>query len=65
MHLERGDVNKKARPDELVVLVMIAQHMADILAKKTLDAFPEFLDAIDVLLLPSARSHPAHPAGAV
>ncbi len=35
---------------------MIAQHVANILAKKTLDAFTKFLDAIDVLLLHSPGS---------
>src|SRR5438132_355826 len=29
---------------------MIAQHVANILAKKTLGAFPEFLNAIDIFL---------------
>src|SRR5947207_9219898 len=53
MHLERGGVDQKARTDELVVLAVIAEDMADILAKETLDAFPEFLDAIDVFLLHS------------
>jgi len=57
MHLERGGVNQKARADEFVVLPVIAQDVANVLAEKTLDAFPEFLDAIDVRLL--------HPPGAV
>jgi hypothetical protein len=57
MHLESGHINQKARPDESIVHPMIAQHVADILAKKTLDAFPEFLHPIDVLVL--------HPPGAV
>ena len=52
-----ADVNQKARADEFVVLLVIAQDVADILAKKTLDAFPEFLHAIDVVL--------RHPPGAI
>ena len=56
VHLECGGVNEKARPDEFIVLVMIAQHVANILAKKALDAFAEFLHAIDVLLLHPPRS---------
>ena len=60
VHLQRRHVNEKTRPDELVVLVMVAQHVADILAKKTLDAFPEFLHAIDVLL-----RHPPRAVGRV
>src|SRR5471032_1512146 len=31
MHLERGDVNEKTWADEFSVLVVIAQHVADIL----------------------------------
>ena len=60
MHFERGGVNEKARPDELVVHVMVAQHMADVLAKKALDAFAEFLHAIDVLLC-----HPPRAVGGI
>ena len=45
-----ADVDQKTRPDKFLVLVMIAQDVADILAKKTLDALAEFLHAIDVLL---------------
>ena len=48
MHLERGGVNQKARPDEFVVLPVIAQDVADVLAEEALDALAELLDAIDV-----------------
>src|SRR5437879_10198482 len=37
--------------------LMVAEHVADILTKKTFNAFPELLHTIDVLLL--------HPPGAV
>ena len=50
MHLQRGGVDEKARPDELVVLVMIAQDVADVLAEEALDALPELLHAVHVLL---------------
>ena len=64
MHLERGRINQETRPDELIVHVVIAQDVANILAKKALDAFPKFLDAIDVLPAASARCRPAHRAAA-
>src|SRR2546430_8884532 len=57
MLLQRRNINQKARADEFGVLSMVAQDMADVLAEKALDAFPEFLDAIDVLL--------RHPPGAI
>src|SRR5262249_29368949 len=53
MHLQRGDMNQETWPDEFVVHLVIAQHVADVLTKKTFDALPEFLHAIDVLLLHS------------
>ncbi len=56
MHLERGHVDEKPRPDELVVLVMVAQHVAHILAQEALDALPELLDAIDVGLGDAPRT---------
>ncbi len=51
MHLERGDVNKVARANELVVLAVLAQDVTDILAKEALDALAKFLHAFDVHLL--------------
>src|SRR5204862_5044415 len=57
MHFERGHVDEKPRADKFLVFPMIAQDVADVLAEKTLDAFPEFLDASDVFLL--------HATGAV
>jgi len=56
MHLQRGDMNQKSRSDEFVVHLVVAQHVANVLAKKALDAFPELLDAIDVVLLHPPRS---------
>ena len=57
MHLQGRSVNKKARADKFVVHVVIAQDVANILAKKTFNAFSKFLHAIDVLLL--------HPPGSI
>ena len=56
VHIERGHVNQKARSDKLLVFLMIAQDMANVLTQEALDAFPEFLDAIDVYLRHSPGS---------
>jgi hypothetical protein len=53
MHFQRGDVNQESRTDKFVVQLMVAQNMANILAKKAFDTFTKFLHAIDVLLLHS------------
>ena len=60
VHLERRRVHEEARADELVVLVVVAQHVADVLAEEALDALAEFLHAIDVGLL-----HPPRAVGRV
>jgi hypothetical protein len=52
MHLERRDPHEEARPRELVLQLMRAQHVADVLAQETFDALAELLRAIDVVLLP-------------
>ena len=50
----------KRGPGEAVLLVVIAEDVTHVLAEEALDALPELLDAIDVLLLhppvPSASS---------
>src|SRR5688572_10434060 len=51
MHLEPGDAHEESGAAELFLFVVIAQDMADILAKKTLDALAEFLHSIDVALV--------------
>src|SRR5215510_4120591 len=51
MHFQSGDAHEKAWAAELFSLRMIAQHVADILAEKAFNAFPEFLDAIDFALI--------------
>ena len=56
MHLERRHVNKKARPNELLVLVVFAQYVTDVLTQETFNAFSKFLDPIHVLLLHTPAS---------
>ena len=53
MHLQRGDMNEKTRTDKFIMHLVVAQNVADVLTKITLDAFPEFLHTIDILLLHS------------
>ena len=51
MHLQRRGVNHMSRTCEFVVKRMFPQYMADILTKKTLDAFPELLDPVNIPLI--------------
>src|SRR5439155_23751801 len=51
MHLQAGDPDHESGPEEGVLAVMVAQHVADVLAQVALDALSEFDDAVDVLLL--------------
>ena len=60
MHLERRRVHQMARADELVEHLVIAQHVADVLAQKALDALPELLHALHVHL-----RHPPRAVGRV
>src|SRR6516162_2469978 len=60
VHLQGGDVDEKSRTDELVVLLVIAQDMAHVLAQETLNALAKLLHAIDVGL-----AHPPGPVGSV
>src|SRR5689334_7573898 len=57
VHLERGGINQETRPDKLIMFAMVAENVTNVLAQKAFDAFPKFLDAVDVALL--------HPPGAV
>src|SRR5262245_1462331 len=50
MHFEAGDAHKEARPAESVLLLVVAQHVADVLAEEALDALAELLDPIGLLL---------------
>ena len=51
VHLERRGVHEEARADELLVQLVVAQHVADVLAEEALDALPELLHALDVALV--------------
>ena len=58
VHLQLGDAHEEARPREVrLVLGMVADHVADVLAEEALDALPELLAPLHVLL--------PHPPGAV
>src|SRR5271166_1321624 len=50
MHFQCRGKNQKARADEFLVLVMVAQHMTDVLAQEAFDALAKFLDAVNVPL---------------
>src|SRR5439155_8491212 len=51
MHFKRRNVHEKTWPDELVVQMVLAQHVANVLAQIALDAFAKLLNPIDVSLL--------------
>src|SRR5262249_35990251 len=58
VHVQLGQAHEEARPEELgLVLVVVPDDVADVLAQETFDALPELLPAVDVLL--------HHPVGAV
>ena len=42
---------RKRGPAKLVLRVVVAQHVADVLAEEALDALAELLHAVDVVLL--------------
>src|SRR5580704_7387983 len=46
MKLEAGDTDEKARTAEFGFGVVLTKDVADVLAKKTLDTFAEFLHAV-------------------
>src|SRR5262249_4463289 len=51
VHLEAGDADKEARSGEAILLIVIAQHVAHVLAQEALDAFAKLLHPVDVFLL--------------
>src|SRR5260370_33998110 len=51
MHLETRDAHKETGTAKLLLFVVIAQHMTNVLAKKTLYAFAKLLHAIDFALI--------------
>src|SRR5882672_3119843 len=46
VHLEGGQADHQARPDERVLARLVAQHVTDVLAEKTFDAFAELLHPV-------------------
>src|SRR5712664_4647654 len=50
VHLQGGYVQEEARADEALVHLVLAEHVADVLAEEALDALAELLHALDVLL---------------
>src|SRR6202030_2224715 len=50
MHLQRRDAHEEARTAERVLLIVIAQDVADVLAEEALDAFAKLLHAVEVSL---------------
>src|SRR5438128_461987 len=51
MHLQPGDANEETRAAELLLLLVIAQHVADVLAEETFNALAKLLNPIDVALI--------------
>jgi len=51
VHFQASGANEEARATEGIVLGVIAENVADVLAEKTFDALAKFLDAIDVALV--------------
>src|SRR5207247_2098613 len=56
VHLEARQADEEARTREAVLAVVVAQHVAHVLAEETLDALPEFLHPVDVHLLHAPRA---------
>src|SRR5579871_1067195 len=48
MHLKRSRTNKKTRPAELLLLIVVSYDITDILAKKAFNALAKLLYAIHV-----------------
>src|SRR6266478_2719052 len=51
MHFQAGDAHEEARAAELLNFLVIAQHMADVLAKEAFNALAKLLHAIDFVLI--------------
>src|SRR6266480_6515662 len=50
MHLQSSHSHKKARSSKLLVLIVLAQHVTNVLAEEAFNAFAEFLYPVYVLL---------------
>jgi hypothetical protein len=48
MHVEAGDTEEEARAVEARTLVVVAEHVADVLAEEALDALAVLVEALDV-----------------
>src|SRR3954453_38805 len=53
VHLEAGRADEEARPEGRLLDLVVPEDVADVLAEEALDALPELLDPLDVLLLPA------------
>ena len=62
VHLQRGRINQKSRTDELLVHMMVAQHVANVLAEKAFDALAKLLHPVHILLRHSPCAVWRHPA---
>src|SRR5262245_29126244 len=51
MHLQTSDAHKETWAAKLFLLVMISQHVTDVLTKKTLNALSKLLYPIDIALI--------------
>src|SRR5712691_4234735 len=51
VHFQTRDANKEAWAPELFLLIVIAQHVANVLAEEALDALAKLLHAIDLALI--------------
>src|SRR5918995_634924 len=48
MHFQCGHMDQEAGTDELLVQMVVAEHVADILAEKALDALAKLLHPVDI-----------------
>src|SRR5690348_10589860 len=51
MHFKARGADEKARAAERVLFFVFAKDVADVLAQEALDAFAEFLHAVDIALV--------------
>jgi hypothetical protein len=62
VHLEARRADEEPRPEERPLDLVVPQDVADVLAQEALDALPELLDPLDVLLLPAPVLDRRRPA---
>src|SRR5262249_45342350 len=56
MHLQAGHADEETWAGEAVLLLVVAQHVADVLTEEALDALAELLHPVDVRLLDAPRA---------